>query len=320
MFHKFDSQILNDTIIEGNTGIIAGGILFDIPDHSNSSIFISNIKIMNNTAKLIGGGGMVASGGKIHIESSVFGYNQVVDDYGFGGAILLLSLETDSITMTHLHIEDCILHHNVAQNGGAFATRVFSPSDGKYALQISNTQIHDNAANVCGGGGFIGKGNVLIYQSVITNNTANVCGGGLFLNEYAFLTSINNEYIKNSAQQYGGGIAINSAYFIFDGDVIKYNSVGLYGGGVYLAQCPIDNTLIISASQNITLNNNFAQIGGGGYFSVSTCEWTKKFTIREQFTSFEDDYASLTDHIDFIWDIPSEFTRSDELIVTAVNG
>lgn len=106
---------------------------------------------------------------------------------------------------------NCLFQANYSDsNGGAIAV----DSDGEISLQ--NCSLHNNDANVFGGGLYLSGGRLTATNSTISNNSSEASGGGLYITSSAIaeidhctITQNRCSDIAGSASHNGGGISCN---------------------------------------------------------------------------------------------------------------
>ena len=197
------------------------------------------------------------------IEGSTFKNNSTTG--GNGGAIYF---EESSINIINSHFEG-----NKAVGGGAALLSLINGT-------ISGTTFKGNSATEHGGAIFYSYKNetyksLNIVNSSLIENSANVAGG-IFVAGGCFTISENSSILSNTATTIGGGIAANqNATIEVDGSEISSNTAGTHGGGIYTYSASIN-------VKNLSLfNGNIAKNDGGGIAADGSTVTISNSTITE---------------------------------------
>ncbi|MGD8586633.1 MAG: choice-of-anchor Q domain-containing protein, partial [Chloroflexota bacterium] len=238
--------VSSDTSIDGGGLITLSGLqanrIFIV--NSGITLTLDNITLDNGTAAS-GNGGTISNAGNLVMTNSILQNSHA--PAGWGGGIF----NTGSLTL-----RDSQLLSNVT-GAGAYAGGAISNSGGDVLLD--SVLVQDNHAGY--GGGIDSVGSLTVLNSEITNNFADdALGGGLTLG--GTITITNTKIILNHALLGGGGInATSAAYLTIEDSTIAYNEVTTNslgdgrGGGILN-----DGELTL---RRVTLDNNYAQYGGG---------------------------------------------------------
>ncbi len=234
---------LAGTDVENNKASISGGGIY-ASDYF--SLYAPTVTIIASTISLnesgISGGGMAMVGGSLGIHSSSFADN-VTD--GRGGGLFLTGLGSPSPSALNVDIRDSVLSGNIADvEGGGIAA---GPS---MTLLIQNSVLEANRTFGRGAGLYataLGIGylpnTTTILDSAIRNNVAEYDPAGP-PNSYA------------SGGGIWGGLA---ADIVVEATTISGNRADRYGGGMMVNEAPI--TLASS-----TVDGNVAGVRGGGAY------------------------------------------------------
>lgn len=243
-----DIVTITNTLFEQNsTNNGAGGAIVVF---QNAQMTLDKVTFNDNHANTastsVTGGGAVAinsqsTSAEYTFTNSTFSGNTA---NGHGGAIF-----SNSNNAT-IHIDNSSFDSNasLSNSGGAIYAGV---------IDIDNSIISNNAANL-GGGIFISRnGDAAINNSTIDDNNA-ITGGGMYVDTQATAT-INNGVLEDNHADAGAGIyGINSAEIVLNNSTVDNNDAAAVGGGVALFQ-----------GAKATLNdsditNNSAGFNGGG--------------------------------------------------------
>ncbi|MEI6914181.1 MAG: right-handed parallel beta-helix repeat-containing protein [Armatimonadota bacterium] len=176
------STIVERFVIQDGRGALGGGVAC-----FNSSPVLSVLTILNNYADE--GGGVYCEGGSARIEKSVIQGNVAVNR---GGGV-------------HLHF-------------------VIAPT-------ISDSFITQNAAQGGDGGGiFADSGTTVVARNTIHQNTANLAGGGIRL--WGASAAITGNIIELNSSPYGPGIHCHQSSPDITNNTIVGNTATVFGGGV----------------------------------------------------------------------------------------
>lgn len=290
-------EIINNSLIDGNTAGSDGGGIYFGGDEDGSTLFINNSTISNNSAANDGGGihheteegelmilnSMVSNnyagdegGGlsvyyeendaAINIISSTFDNNTATND---GGGILIAG---DSFYSTIL-IEDTVVSNNYSGDDGGGLSTYADYGFYQALFTIRDSSFINNEAADNGGGIYIfdedGEAEFIIENTTLSGNTAGGNGGGLwFYSDDGGFTIRNSTISNNSATGYGGGIFDEYAEFSRINNSTIVNNSATDAGGIYADYEVTINSSIIA---NNTATNSGQDIGGDAdfYFQFS---------------------------------------------------
>ena len=268
-------NIVNSTFSKNNVSSMGAALYFDNPSslQGQYDVYITNCDFNENYADCIGknayGGGamFVYRSMNVFIDSSRFIANEAVREGGairYSGYLTITNSEfysnkakqggaLTSGQKIDLNIFNSTFANNTAsEEGGAIKARFFNINDAKF---INNT-----APN--GGAIYARESSGSLYNSYFFNNTAyhkNTTygkGGALYVhNNVTSLEMYKNEFIKNTADDYGGAIfsegqSVKTSYDSLTGNTAKE------GGAIYINR----GKFTVSDS---TLENNTATMEGG---------------------------------------------------------
>jgi len=261
---------LTDSSITDNQAGTGGGIYGN--ENTNR---IDNSSIFSNTANYSGGG--------IYLYSSVLTVtNSIVSDNTANeGAGLYLSSADTTIVETEIANNDAI--GSYAEGGG-----IHNSSNGG-SLQITDCDIHDNAAAFSGGGIYASYAdNIYIINSRVFSNTAS--GGGGIYNDSGSTIEIMGSSIEENSANSGGGIYTTGNAITLRDSAVSQNTANNRGGGITheSGSMTIDSTSLIENStdgdgggiyrnqagplkvMNATFSGNMAANRGGGIYNYAT--------------------------------------------------
>ena len=167
---------------------------------------------------------------------------------GKGGAIFSF--------LNILNFEDVMIRNNTASAEGG---GVYMEGGSLHMLRSEISGNHSGSA----GGGFNGFGASLVAtESVIKNNTGGD-GGGIYVNGGGL--TITTSRVEGNSGGKGGGIFvfIGNSPFTLTQSLVKGNTSGDYGGGIYLHSYGTGQVDII----NSTISGNLALNNGGGIYT-----------------------------------------------------
>ena len=185
-------------------------------------------------------------------------------------------------------IQDSVIRYNQAsENGGGLHSDYGT-------MRVYSTTVEYNTASATGSGGgvYVDKAAVTLYNSTLFTNSANL-GAGMYAN-YGSVTLQNTKVISNTtsgSNGYGGGIYSSSSNLLIEGSSeIGNNQAEGYGGGIYaedltrlsIADSRIHHNLATTYDgggvyvdgpgtivNNSTIEYNTAEDNGGGFYAGS---------------------------------------------------
>lgn len=267
--------------ISGNYAASGGGVMV----WSDSKFTMNGGTITENHA--IGKGGL-GNGGAVYVQAAIFDFNKGTLSKNtarrYGGAI--------NINQTaKLNLEgECIIDENVANHGGGISQEqgkcVMVLKSGNKIINNSahgeNTQDEDGNGNKEGNGGglFIEKGELTIYEGVtISGNSATGKGGGVSLYVSRIVGDIKVEMLgglvsNNTASGTGGGIDVyaDRPYQTGTGEGGKDSPTDTDNGDNHLNDVDVN-------IQGGTFSDNQASVGGGVHIGVNTGNSVARMTV-----------------------------------------
>ncbi len=269
--------VSNADAASGGGGVYVNGGTFIISD--NSEITENEVDV-NTEADSHGGGGVFVYNGTFHMETNSKIAKNVVNRYGTGGGISVVSGTIQGTTEANFLMEGGIITENEAKKGaGVSIINIELPqkSDSKAMVTMRDGTISNNISESNGGGVFIMNGGYAESDDVIftmeggeiSENEAAYNGGGVFIdgwinqNNYYKSTFLMKDGIingnKTTKDGYGGGMSV-SQYGIFkmQGGTIKENETLNSGGGIDLSGS-------FTMTGGSIVENTSAYSGGGIY-------------------------------------------------------
>ncbi|WP_026275816.1 hypothetical protein [Salinispora tropica] len=187
-----------------------------------------------------GSGGGIANSGTARIRSSKVSHNTAATT---GGGILNSGL---------LEVSKAGIHANTALNGAGVAS--------SETVRIEHSSISKNRAQVAFGGLLIDSGTAVVADSSVTHNIATGVVGGIIASVGTQVTIRSTTIADNvSLTTISGGLGVDSnASVVVTDSIIKNNSAGTNGGGIYtISELVLRNTKIFG--------NQAGSQGGGIY-------------------------------------------------------
>lgn len=273
-------------IVEGNTANFGGG--FNIG--RGFAVNATGIQLLNNIGLTSGGATYIHPQNTVTFNNSVMSGGSA--DYGGG---VYLGSAANAGTATTLNLNDSAINNNSAAlptvdgQGGAICSgnfhhinlnrTVIDGNKGDYGgaiiafndtvLNIDDTRISNNMANLSGGGIYLlnrAVANMTSHTQIASNHTEN-SGGGIYMSSSTEVHLNNTTSIHgNTAVGYGGGVAGSQARSVtlHDTATINNNSAGEFGGGIYAHTGAVAGTdTLITLGGNSVVNGNTASNGGG---------------------------------------------------------
>ncbi len=188
------------------------------------------------------GGGISAfgSGAKVNVNGGSFYGNRTYDDSGecCGGAIY-----SNSATVK---ISNAFFEGNYAEdNGGAIYAYGGS-------LNVYNSSFYSNSSEEEGGAICTdGKVDSNITNCLFTHNYADDDGGAVYCDSGSGTYLYNCQMYYNHSTSEGGAVHINADKVFVIGGTYQYNTADEYGGGIY-----VDSMNDINASGKLIVKNN----------------------------------------------------------------
>jgi uncharacterized repeat protein (TIGR02543 family) len=239
--------------------------------NASRAVLNDNVRITNNTATSVTGGGVInVGGGFLTVNGNVSIDNNSATTYG-GGIFL------NGVSATSVIINGGTIHHNTSVSGGGIGMGSSDP----LSLVINGGEITDNTSLAGGGGILLGGGLPASYHfemngGLIARNQSAQAGGGIYLQSSTSATIAGGEILDNSAGTNGGGIAVvyGTASLSVSNATVSGNTASTTGGGIYSV-----GTVTISGDDTV-IGNNSSQRGGGIYIDGSMLHITGNTIIE----------------------------------------
>ncbi len=249
---------VNNTFFTRNKaefGDIGGGAILNL-----NSTFIKNSVFNKNQAKPAGGAIRDSGIGNCDIQNSKFNDNFAYKE-GIGGAICHKCNGTLKV-----HNSDFNLNNGDSVGGAIF-------HQGAELINIVSNNFNENHAN--SGGALFIDGPANLQNNNIVNNSAKEGGAitNTFMGTYSYpnINIYNNNFIKNQATDYGGGLSNNGnaklTYNNFTMNKVLHEQTAneeiIHRGGAIFN---INGTLLINEGNEFfhnIINNNLDETGGG---------------------------------------------------------
>jgi CSLREA domain-containing protein len=214
-------NVLNNSVVQFNRGNRGGGIN-TAGDRATDTVFISNTRIISNTAlnsanaafnrNSLGGGIGNGMPGRLFIDSTIISGNIA---YGGGG------MYSEGNVNGFITVTNVAFYNNTALRNPNAGCNTFNGHGGGYmklpqgaggSFYIYNATFAENRTQ-CNGGGMYSQGSLgVVMNSTFANNNA-VNGGGFSTDGSTSLTLTNNIFAQNTATTNGpnfsGGIGGN---------------------------------------------------------------------------------------------------------------
>ncbi|MDR1818710.1 MAG: hypothetical protein LBR15_00490, partial [Methanobrevibacter sp.] len=202
------------------------------------------------------GGAVFITGGVNYLNNCTFINNQAENE---GGGII-----TDNMS-TRCYFNECNISNNVAKYGGGISAY-------KGIVEVRNSAINGNIANIDGGGANIVNGTGHFENCNICHNNAAEGGGGISIFNGIGRTQLSN--ITNNSAFNGGGIK-NNCWCMVESSSLIYNTAKNFGGGIYNTGNSIGLSLIMLKPFKVKtrLYYNSAFYGGGLYDDKGNAEF-----------------------------------------------
>ncbi len=253
-FYNYRVLYIYKATIENNSAVTGGAIY--VPASTSALLYIgtdtegieSNVTFANNTAE--GNGGAIYLAGRMTVQDTAFENNSALN----GGAIYGGG---DYKTIT---LKDTSFHKNTAsENGSAIYLKGDSSYAERYELQLQNTDLSENTAQL-NGAVYLSEARANIIDSDFSKNTASNDGAAIYLTS-SKLDADTVSFTENSALN-GGAVALyeNSAVEM-TGITSSLNTAASKGGFAY---CTNSHFEIFNSS----ITDNTALTGG----AISFCE------------------------------------------------
>ena len=277
---------LIDSLVEGNTANIAGGLKSGNGFQAGPGLLIlRNTDVIGNTAAAFAGGVRVDES-EAYIYDSFIDSNSAVQE---AGGLMVIEY---SNTSANVLIDNTQISNNTASDGaGVWMRSTSSPLEA--LLTITDSKVRDNTATGDGGGFWIkgegGAAKLTINSSAIAFNHADGNGGGIFQHSEIDLFNTNDAYTSvvmnnstlsaNSANGDGGGIYVleslptggltTTTETWFNSSSLINNLVGAVPNGIHAfdAEVSLRNS-IVSDTPYVAAPNHCTLAGSGAINSL----------------------------------------------------
>jgi predicted outer membrane repeat protein len=239
---------------------IDGNHSFRVLDIAAVEVTLSHLIVQNGfvTGASANGAG-IRSGGSLTLHNVTISNNMA---QSHGGGLY---------TTGNLTITDGIFQNNSSTNGTGGGIRASG------VVSITGTQFVSNSSQGDGGGAFI-LGELTLTNGFFQENycTATSCDGGAL---FSFSQTIihDTQFMSNTAQDQGGGVAAPGTLSITDSLIQNNQAVFGTGGGLFAqGQVTIQTTQFL---------NNIARSFGGGMYSFATTNLTDVLFLNNHSTN-----------------------------------
>jgi CSLREA domain-containing protein len=214
-------------------------------------------------------------------NNNINAVNATGDTNNVGGALNWDAFGTGNLTLTNSKIQNCTIKWGAG--GGIWAENSTGGGTGK--LTLTGSSILNNKTPEQGGGVYMAfpPAAMAAMNTTISNNTAEPSvnlgdpggegsGGGVFLNERTGSpatpqTTLTGVTISSNATTVDGGGIFTNTGMILTTSLVKSNSAGRWGGGVFVEEATDSINPQVEVQSTITSTNilsNSATTTGGG--------------------------------------------------------
>ncbi|MDH5727817.1 MAG: CSLREA domain-containing protein [Gammaproteobacteria bacterium] len=214
-----ESKITKVTLRKNQAAAARGGAIYQ---GLGTHLSLDSVQLVENTSTL--GGGIYSADGNLNIQNSLIENNTAS------------SLGAGIHSQNYLNIQSSQIKNNQASSGGGIYARG--------VIYVANSIVSGNQAlgesgNTGLGGGILIRAplDVSLVGSEISSNTAVVQGGGLSIENRlnkARIVLTELQISNNHAELSGGGIEAQNLTLL-NQSVVKGNSAGFRGAGIYLS-------------------------------------------------------------------------------------
>ena len=278
----YGGSLSNNVAVNGKGGgaftLVGDVVIKPFPVNVTTPTLNNGVKMYNNRANL-NGGGVNNHTGRVDLRYATIRNN--TSTLGNGGGIFCEGPHSNATGYTIRMLNSQLMHNKTRGQDG-------TPSDPtgrgggiylKYgSIFAQNSQIHENFANINGGGLDNHDGTILVYGCEIKNNRAVTGrGGGIYTQTGNITTgpslvsgSSNATVIQsNGAHINGGGINNHQGDIFLNGDHILDNTAETgEGGGIYIANGTIDMYGGKIANNTANSGKGGGVYSGGGTFNI----------------------------------------------------
>ena len=243
-FEDFVSLAANSDDLDSLlSNVIRGGGISII----ESNPHIKDVYIRNNTSRNVGAGIAMVNSDAI-IESVIISDNIINDGDALGGGGIAINGGNPIINNVEI-FNNYVGGNMYYLNGGGGVLCGFSFDDNQLSLNIENSKIYSNTANIGAGIGAL-SGDINIYKSIISSNTGDY-GAAISMGEPLGLIvgNINMNLLNTTIVNNSGMITIgliNSAFLNINNS-ISWSNIGEYE----ITNLPNNNELNIYSSHSL---------------------------------------------------------------------
>jgi|GEM_PF-6764354 len=271
-FNMFDGIIADNSTLGGAGSPFGGGAGTGAGVRLDSTTAVFNMydgeirdNITRATSSGHGGGVAVLSGATFNMNGGIISGNTAGDAVAQGGGIAVIN---NSIFNMH---GGTIINNSAVQGGGVVIIAEVGQLGSTFNM-YDGAVITDNTARTnAGGGAMIHTGSTFtMYGGEISLNESLLgIGGGVAVDGASSFTMHNGEIIENTANIFGGGVAVLNGSFIMNTGFISGNTVNNHGGGIFVSAISTAN---ISGASFIT-NNSAPNGEGGGIYTAAFMDY-----------------------------------------------
>ncbi|GJM10639.1 MAG: hypothetical protein DHS20C11_29150 [Lysobacteraceae bacterium] len=278
---------LTDALLLANSAQNGGGLYVTNADAFDLDVFIQDTDIAGNTAGLAGGG--IYCSGNVNMmmdeESTITGNSAtngggvLVEDFCFFSSFAGID-SNDSAALVG------IMNNSATQSGGGIHARLrgqallsgaIDPATG-YGLAGQPVSVSNNSAGEKGGGIFVtgNSSHAFVRQSQFYSNHAGLDGGAIAVDDNGTLIADDsgacwrqttcNTFEHNSADRWGGGIAIADGGGVALNDTAHIGNRADLGAAIYMR----DETSLLYLDGNVLYQNG--NFGSG--------QWADQYLVR----------------------------------------
>ena len=248
-----DTSYISSTVIDGNQN----GSVVNFESGEDSTAVLSGFTITNGMAPYPNNGG-----GIYCVNSSPYLSNIIIKENtcnNNGGGIYFSN--SSSILVNSKIINNGWGNYRPYEGGGLSIVNS--------VLNLINCQINDNLAALEGGGIWVSNSNVFIQDSEINDNLLNTTsstttkGAGIYSNNSSVLTVLNSQISNNNCGSgLSGGICCDNTSLTITNSLISNNESGHGPSGLYMfGSLLMENTKII---ENTSYNGGAIKLDGNG--------------------------------------------------------
>ncbi len=227
-------------VMNGSNSGRGGGIVIG----DNATLNFNGGTILNCVSTDDGGAiSVVGSGAKLNVNGGSFYGNRTYDSSGecCGGAIYSSKATVD--------ISNAVFEGNYAEDNGGAIYAV----DG--SLSIGNSSFYSNSSEEEGGAISVdGSVKTTIKDSLFSGNSSADDGGAIYCDSDGGTYLYDCRMYYNHSASEGGAVHINDDKVFIIGGTYRYNTADEYGGGIY-----VDSMNDINASGKLIIKDNLSK-------------------------------------------------------------